>query len=160
MHLDAPTGAGGVVPEGKPMRRSSRLVVVLLCLALLSSSGLRSQDAVEEVLQEPVWLISSRPVVVTDSQCGADGVTKDHRRCALERASEGFALIFFEPVSAALYTIEYPSEKLRIQVLNDFAGLPAFAQGRWDDENHVVKLSAIYPPPQRGPTLMLREEAP
>ena len=142
------------------MRRSPRMVVTLLALMALSASGLFSQDAVEESPQEPVWVISSRPVVVTDAHCGGDGVRDDHRRCALERASEGFALIFYEPKSAELYTVEYPSEEIRFQVLNDFAGLPAFVQGLWDDDNHVVRLSAIYPPPQRGPLKVLREEAP
>lgn len=92
-------------------------------------------------------------MIVTDNVCGAEGARReDHRRCALERVSEGGRLVLFDPKSEALYEVKYASDELRLKVLNDLAGLRIVARGRWDDQAHVVALtgaSLARTPPSR-----------
>ena len=86
--------------------------------------------------------VELRVVIVTDSRCGAEGARlEDHRRCALERVSEGDRLVLFDPAREALYEIVYASEALKVKVLNDLAGFKIVARGRWDDEKRFVALT-------------------
>jgi hypothetical protein len=134
---------------GSARRTGKRLSLCGIALLAVAAAGVAT--AAPASAPSPV---QSRSVIVTDDVCGAEGARRaDHRRCALERVSEGGRLVLYDPERDALYEITYGSPELRLKVLNDMAGLRIVARGRWDDEKHVVALTGAsvarkLPPPE------------
>jgi hypothetical protein len=122
------------------MRRDLRwLVPAALVLAPFLAFG-----ETEEEEEGP--RIETRKIVVTDSVCGADGVGRtNHHICVLKRLAEGERLLFFDEERDQLYEVEFESDNQKVMVVNDYAGLTAFARGVWDDENHKVALLEMIP---------------
>ena len=130
-------------------------------ILLVLGVALQAAPAAERPAGDRAPAPQTRRVVITDSHCGVEGALRaDHRVCALECASEGERLLIYDPKRRVLFEIDYASEELRVQVLNDFAGLPAVARGHWDDQGRRVALHKIFPAPEPGPAPSHQEAIP
>ena len=122
----------------RPGNRWLRVAAVALVLPFLGAAPDESEEA-------PPPIPNTRRVLIISETCDPTNPEPQlHRRCVLRSLSDGDRLLVMDPMEDVAYQPYYESEKTAFRTLNDFAGLPAFIRGVWDEEHELLGRAATW----------------